>query len=206
MYISTSRTADRWTRNGKYDKLKSPDNFAPNDNQILYRFRWMKHIRFVSRVKIFHVAAVTSLTWPISYWYFCGVISLNSFICAVTGAAGTTAGLVALSYFFRRVIGELSFHEATQQVTISSLTFWGNRRNRTFPLESLVPISDSGIDLKNTFHRFEVNRCKDGSKDIYLLNLRHCKIFHEKFFTVTGLPMDVISQVESVFSPKKGTP
>ncbi|RMX56496.1 hypothetical protein pdam_00014924 [Pocillopora damicornis] len=145
---------------------------------------------------------MTSFTCPITYWYLCGDISLNSFICAVTGATGTTAGFVALSYFFRRIIGELSFHEATQQVTISSLTFWGNRRNRTFHLESFVPISDSGIDLNNFFHTLEVYGCKDNRKESYLLNFRHCKIFDGKFFTVTGLPKDIIGQGESAFSPK----
>lgn len=204
LFISTSSAGNRFRQpEGKHDI--SPQNATPVDNQVLYRFKWMKHIRFISRVKILHVALMTSFTCPITYWYFCGDISLNSFICALTGAAGTTAGFVALSYFFRRIIGELSFHEATQQVTISSLTFWGNRRNRTFHLESLVPISDSGIDVKNLFHTLEVYGLKDSGKEVYLLNLRHCKIFDGKFFSVTGLPRDVISQVESAFSPKNAT-
>lgn len=201
IFISTSSAVNRFCQpEGKH--YVSPQNITPNDNQVLYRFKWMKHIRFISRVKILHVAFMTSFTCPITYWYLCGDISLNSFICAVTGATGTTAGFVALSYFFRRIIGELSFHEATQQVTISSLTFWGNRRNRTFHLESFVPISDSGIDLNNFFHTLEVYGCKDNRKESYLLNFRHCKIFDGKFFTVTGLPKDIIGQGESAFSPK----
>ena len=179
--------------------------YAPNGKVVsaileLDRFICSKDLQTSSflitvrlRVKILHVAVVTSLTWPMSYWYFNGIISLYSLTCAITGAAGTTAGLVALSYFFRRVVGELSFDEDTQQVTISSLTFWGNRRNRTFPLTSMVPLRDSGINFKNTFHRLEVNGCSD----VYLLNLRHCKIFHEKFFSVTGVPVDEIDLRET---------
>ena len=178
---------------------ESPNKLVPEGNQVLYRFKWTKHLRFISRVKILHVAVVTSLTWPMSYWYFNGIISLYSLTCAITGAAGTTAGLVALSYFFRRVVGELSFDEDTQQVTISSLTFWGNRCNTTFPLTSLVPLSDSGINFKNTFHRLEVNGCSD----VYLLNLRHCNIFHEKFFSVTGLPVDEIDLRETGLASRK---
>ena len=168
-------------------------------DQVLYRFKWTKHLRFISRVKIFHVAVVTSLIWPMSYWYFNGVIALAHLTYAITGATGTTAGLVVLSYFIRRVVGELSFDESTQQVTISSLTFWGNRCNRTFPVANLVPLSDSGINLKNTFHRLEVN----GITDVYLINLRHCKILHEKFFSVIGVPMDEISQMETGLASKK---
>lgn len=156
------------------------------DNQLLYRFQWIKQLRFVSRVKVLHVGVVVSLTWPMSYWYSSGLISFSTLTCALVGALGTTAGLVALSYFFRRVVGEISIDEDTQEVTISSLTFWGNRRNRAFPLTSLIPLSDSGIDSKNTFHRLEL--CD--SKDVYLLNLRHCQIFDEMFFSVVGVPMD----------------
>lgn len=183
-------------RKGKYG---SSNSLNPGGNQVLYRFKWTKHLRFISRVKIFHVAVVTSLIWPMSYWYFKGVITLAPLTYAITGATGTTAGLVVLSYFIRRVVGELSFDEATQQVTISSLTFWGNRCNRTFPLTSLVPLSDSGINLKNTFHRLEVN----GFTDVYLINLRHCKILHEKFFSVIGVPIDEISQMETGLASKK---
>lgn len=168
-------------------------------DQVLYRFKWTKHLRFISRVKIFHVAVMTSLIWPMSYWYFNGVIALAHLTYAITGATGTTAGLVFLSYFIRRVIGELSFDESTQQVTISSLTFWGNRCNRTFPLANLVPLSDSGINLKNTFHRLEVN----GFTDVYLINLRHCKILHEKFVSVIGVPIEEISQMETGLASKK---
>ena len=171
----------------------------PEGHTVLYRFKWTKQLRFISRVKIFHVAVVTSLIWPMSYWYFNGVITLTHLTCAITGATGTTAGLVVLSYFIRRVVGELSFDESTQQVTISSLTFWGNRCNRTFPLANLVPLSDSGINLNDTFHRLEVN----GFTDVYLINLRNCKILHEKFCSVIGVPMDEISQMKTGLASKK---
>ena len=166
-------------------QCRSTNFRVSRDNQVLYRFRWIKQLRFISRAKIVHVAVLVSLIWPMSYWYSSGLVSLPTLSCAIAGAVGTTVGLVAISYFFRRVVGELSIDEVTQNVTISSLTFWGNRRNRTFPHTSLVPLSDTGIDMKNTFHRLELY----GSKDVYLLNLRHCKIFDEMFFSVIGLPL-----------------
>ena len=175
------RTAEETSRQSLSTKTPSPE-----DSLLLYRFKWIKHLRFISRVKILHVAVVSALTWPMSFWYSSGIISFPTLVCAIAGAAGTTAGLVALSFFFRRVVGEISFHEDSQTVIISSLTFWGNRRNRTLSLSSLVPLCDSGIDVKNTFHRLELY----DSKDVYLLNLRHCKISDEAFFYVTGLHVD----------------
>lgn len=200
-HIGTSGAVHKHRMDIKHHKHKygTSSSLNPGGDKVLYRFKWTKHLRFISRVKIFHVAVVTSLIWPMSYWYFNGVITLAHLTYAITGATGTTAGLVVLSYFIRRVVGELSFDESTQQVTISSLTFWGNRCNRTFPLANLVPLSDSGIDLNNTFHRLEVN----GFTDVYLINLQHCKILHEKFFSVIGVPIDEISQMETGLASKK---
>lgn len=175
-HFSSGRTEEQ-SRSLRCNPLDVKDNF------VLYRFNWIKHLRFISRAKILHVAVVISLTWPMSHWYYNGLISLSSLTCAIIGALGTTAGLAALSYFVRRIVGELSINEATQKITISSLTFWGNRCNRTFPITSLVPLSDSGVNMKNTFHRLELY----GYKGVYLLNLRHCKIFDEMFFSVIGL-------------------
>ena len=193
--IGTNGSVHKHCKDIQHHKQKyaTSNSLSPEGNHVLYRFKWTKHLRFISRVKILHVAVVTSLIWPMSYWYFKGVITLPHLTYAITGATGTTAGLVVLSYFIRRVIGELSFDESTQQVTISSLTFWGNRCNRTFPLANLVPLSDSGINLKNTFHRLEVN----GFTDVYLINLRHCKILHGKFYSVIGVPIDEMSQMET---------
>lgn len=167
------------------ERKKSPStSFFVRDNLVLYRFKWMKQLRFISRVKILHVAVVIMLTWPMSLWYFSGLVSLPTIVSASFAALGTTAGLVGLSFFFRRVVGEISLNERNQNITISSLSFWGNRCDRTFPLTNLVPLGDSGIDMKNSFHRLELYDCKV----VYLLNLRHCKIFDEMFFDVIGLP------------------
>ena len=152
-------------------------------NGVLYRFRWIKLVRFVSRVKIVHVAVVTSLTWPMIYWYSSGFVSFPVLISSVVGALGATAGLVALSFFFRRIVGEISVNNAAETVTISTLTFWGNRRDRTFPRSALIPLDDTGIDVKNMFHRLEVH----GTSHVFLLSLRHGKFFNESFFKVVGL-------------------
>lgn len=177
--------AIRASRNFGSERKKSPSaSTLVKDNLVLYRFKWMKQLRFISRVKILHVAVVIILTWPMSLWYFSGLISLPTLVSASFGALGTTGGLVGLSFFFRRVVGEISVNERNLDITISSLSFWGNRCDRTFPLTNVVPLSDSGIDVKNAFHRLELYDCKI----VYLLNLRHCKIFDEMFFSVIGLP------------------
>lgn len=160
-----------------------------NKKGVLYRYKWIKQLRLISRVKILHVLVVSGLTAPMCVWYSSGVVSGPVVFTAVFAASATTVGLFALSYFFRRVIGELSYDETTDEITISSLTFWGNRRNVVLPLSSLVPLSERGFSDKNLFHRLE----RYETDFVYLLNLRHGKIYdYGKLFKVLGL--DVVRQ------------
>lgn len=157
------------------------DNF-----QVVYKLSWIKHFRFISRVKILHVGIVTSLTWPMFYWYSQGSISTAVFMASVTAAAATMLGLAVLSYFFRRVVGQLSVDTSNRKVVISTLTFWGNRRDRTFPIDALTPLTDSGLDPKRIFQRLELA----GTTELFLINLQHGKVYDEKMFNDTiGIPV-----------------
>lgn len=152
------------------------DKTRQDSKQVIYRYKWIKQLRFISRVKILHVFIVGGLTGPMSYWFNQGIISGSVLVTSVFAATATTGGLFALSYFFRRVIGELSFDPLKEEFTISSLTFWGNRRNLVVPISNLIPLSDRGFDPENLFHRVELY----GNEFVYLLNLRHGKVYDSK--------------------------
>ncbi|EDO35020.1 predicted protein, partial [Nematostella vectensis] len=151
---------------------------------IIYKFRWIKTFRFFSRVKILHVLIVSGLTGPMCFWYSQGVIPLSGFLASVAAATATTGGLFALSYFFRRVVGILSLDEQHGNVTISTLTFWGNRKNLTVQRTDVVPINESGFDEKHLFHRLELYN----SSFVYLINLRHAEMCNKQhLMSVLGL-------------------
>ena len=159
------------------------DNF-----EVVYKLPWIKHFRFISRVKIIHVGIVTGLTWPMCYWYSQDMISTNILLTAVSAAAATTLGLVVLSYLFRRVVGQLSVNCSSRTVVISTLSFWGNRRNAVFPVDTLTPLSDSGLDSKRVFQRLEIA----GTTQVFLIALKHGKIHNDKAFCDTvGIQVDL---------------
>lgn len=170
------------------------------NKEVLYRYKWIKQLRFISRVKILHVLIVSGLTGPMCVWYGNGIVNGKVLFATIFAASATTVGLFALSYFFRRVIGELSYDKVNDQVTISSLTFWGNRRNTEIPLATLVPMSDCGFDDKNLFHRVE----RYGEDFVYLLNLRHGKIYNfYRLQEVLGLHTEGIHEKAQVTQPHK---
>lgn len=155
-----------------------------SSKEVLYRYKWIKQLRFISRVKILHVLVVSGLTGPMCVWYSNGIVNGSVLFTTIFAASATTAGLFALSFFFRRVIGELSYDKTNDEVIISSLTFWGNRRNIVLPITTLMPMSDRGFNDKNLFHRVE----RYGDDFVHLLNLRHGKIYnYDKLLEVLGL-------------------
>ncbi|XP_020901337.1 transmembrane protein 186-like [Exaiptasia diaphana] len=169
-YNSSNLTNDREVQQGS--------------KEVLYRYKWIKQLRMVSRVKILHCLIVSGLTGPMCVWYGNGIINGNVLFATIFAATASTIGLFALSYFFRRVIGELSYDKVNDQVTISSLTFWGNRRNTEIPSSALVPMTDHGFSDKNLFHRVE----RYENDFVFLLNLRHGKIYnYDRLLEVLGL-------------------
>ena len=153
----------------------------------VYRLPWIKHLRFISRVKILHVAIVTALTWPMSIWYAQGLVSTTSLTASIVAAAATTVGLFGLSYFLRRVVGQIDLNKDDSTVVISTLTFWGNRRDCVYHLSDIVPLTESGFEPHNIFHRLELY----SSPWVYLCSLRHGQIYDkDSFFTVIGLGLD----------------
>lgn len=98
--------------------------------EIVYRSPGMSLFRFASRFKLFQVGFILSCTVPSHYWYTHGMISKYVFWTTIGTATSTTLVLFILSYFFRRILGELWISDDGQEILLSTLTFWGNRRNR----------------------------------------------------------------------------
>lgn len=140
---------------------------------MLYKFPWMRHLRFISRLKQFQVGCVVFLTFPISYWYQQGVINQFNLLAGVTAATATTAMLFIFSYFFRRIVGELQYNPQTGSVQLSTLTFWSQRRDQELHCDDIIPLSETRSDGRKTWQRLEIS----GHSDVYLYSLRLGKIY-----------------------------
>ena len=144
----------------------------------------MRHLRFISRLKIYQVTCVLLLLPPLTHWYSTGLVSGHTVVCAWGAAVGTTAVLGLLSHYFRRFVGEMAVQPATSTLQVSTLTFLGGRRDLVFPLDHVVPFSDSQSKSGGHFQTLEVS----GQRETFLYSLRHGRILDRKLmYTVLAI-------------------
>ena len=141
---------------------------------LLYKFPWMRHLRFISRLKQLQVGCVVLLTIPISYWYQQDLIKEYNLLAGVTAATATTVMLVIFSYFFTRIVGELHYNPHTGQVQLATLTFWSQRRNQAFYRDDVIPLRETRSNVRKTWQRLEIS----GHSNVYLYSLRLGKIYN----------------------------
>ncbi|EDV28190.1 uncharacterized protein TRIADDRAFT_53548 [Trichoplax adhaerens] len=155
--------------------------------QLLYKLPRMHWFRFASRFKLFQVGFMLSLSIPSCYWYTHQMISNLVFWTTISTATSTTVALFVFSYFFRRIIGELWISDDDQEIILSTLTFWGNRRNRHYPVESVVSWSDGRMAARflndEIIQYLEIN----GAKEDFYYSIPYGKIYdHPRFLQVIG--------------------
>ena len=115
-----------------------------------------------------------ALLAPVTHWYCAGVVGVESLVCAWSAGLATSAGFCLLSYYLRRFVGEMALlpDPTHRKLRVSLLTFWGRRRELVFPLEQVVPFSDSQTRLRGIFQTLEVA----GSGWRMLYSLRHGQV------------------------------
>ena len=139
----------------------------------IYKWPTMKHFYVISRLKLYQLSAMAVLLGPLTYWYKEGAIALPLLIYGYSAAMGTAAVLCALSYGFSKVIGEIAFTDATGEVCISTLSFFGNRRREYYSLEQIVPYADTERKgFLGVIQRLETLH----PRRVYYYNLRYGKI------------------------------
>ncbi len=182
-YISAKSQSPRWKHSSIF-KLNYKHNLSSlppqsstqnsSENIVLYRWPTMKHFRFISRLKVYQVSAMLLLLSPMSYMYLNGDITGKSMSYASVAALGTTAVLLILSYYFRRVIGEMAYISSTNNLRVSTLTFFGGRRELNFKIKDIVPFTDSQLRVGGTIQRLEV---KD-HPEVFLYSLKYGRILN----------------------------
>ena len=143
-----------------------------NDSIVLYRWPTMKHFRFISRLKVYQVSAMLLMLPPMARMYLNGDITGRSMAYATVAAVGTTAVLLILSYYFRRVVGEMAYVSSTNHLRVSTLTFIGGRRDLYFKVGDVVPFADSQLREGRTVKRLEVK----GHPEVFLYSLKYGQI------------------------------
>ena len=139
---------------------------------VIYQWPTMKHFRFISRIKIYQVATMLATLPPLVFWYCSGSISLYSLGCGFIATLGTAGSLAILSYYFTRVIGEMKYDPINKVLYISTLTFWGGRKETEIPLDKIVPFMESQPRMGGAVQRFEV----EGGREVLLWSMQFGRV------------------------------
>ena len=106
---------------------------------VFYRWPTIRHFRFLSRCKLYQVALMGLLLPPATVSYHHGSLTGHTLTAAYVAAGGTLTLLISLSHLFTRVIGEMAYLPATDQVRVSTLTFLGGRRDIVVDPQYILP-------------------------------------------------------------------
>ena len=82
---------------------------------------------------------------PATLAYQQGSLSSATLNAAYIGAGGTLAVLLSMSHLFTRVIGEMAYLPATDQVRVSTLTFFGARKDILVSSHHILPQGGQGL-------------------------------------------------------------
>ena len=142
---------------------------ALSDTVVLYRWPTMRHFSFISRLKVYQVTIMLLLLPPMGYMYLHGDITTKTMSYATVATLGTTGVLFILSHYFRRVVGEMTFVQSSNQLRLSTLTFAGRRRNLKFDVEDIIPFLDSQLRMGGAIQRLELRN----HSEVFLYSLKY---------------------------------
>ena len=111
----------------------------------IYMFRYIVHLRVLSRLKIYQTLLTVGAIPPGVYLHSAGALSTPGLATFVGIASVATAMLYVMSTFFRHIVGIISVNQTEDVVRISHLSFWGKRRDVQFNLSDIVPLSDMSV-------------------------------------------------------------
>lgn len=125
----------------------SAQKHASSDPEFrnIYIFRYIVHVRVLSRLKIYQTLLTVGTIPPGVYLHNAGDLSTSGLAAFVGIASLATAMLYVMSAFFRHIVGIISVNQSENVVRISHLSFWGKRCDVQFNLSDIVPLSDMPV-------------------------------------------------------------
>ncbi len=157
----------------KRSKTSSTSSELPpeleEESLLFYKWPTMRHFRVLSRFKIYQVSTMLALLPLTAHWYTMDKISPLAFGSGCSAALGSTGVLFVLSHYLRRVAGELSYSPQNDTVRISTLTFWGRRKEVEFPRDEIIDFAESQTNFGGPVQKLVIQ----GQDKVYYWSMRH---------------------------------
>lgn len=147
----TSKAQDTEGSKGQDIESEQSEPDSEDNVSLLYRFNHISTASTITKVKIFQTVLVIAAVPYLYGYYLSGVVSYLKFMSSVGIMTFSTAMLYVLGGSISKIICVMKYNKDTDEVLISHLTFWGRRRDVSIPVSNIVPVSDSGENVTDTF-------------------------------------------------------
>jgi hypothetical protein len=144
----TAAAAQGWRSSSSIRNTTTVSSKQP-PRLVLYRGKWLTPVRYAVRCKVAQLMAAGGVAAGVAgLTAGSGLSALDA--AALAGiAAGSVGGSLALWYYGRRYVGELSLLEPRRDtLRFSVLDFWGNREDVDVPISALSPPPLRGVSPK----------------------------------------------------------
>lgn len=118
---------------------KVSEEFKP-----VYKLPYIVHARFLCKLKLYQTVVVLGLTGA----SVATQVELFTPLAICSLALGM---LGVMGEFFRKLVGIMYVNPKTDEVTISHLNFWGNRKDVTCRIVDIIPPTDIGENLSDAY-------------------------------------------------------
>ncbi|KAJ8728135.1 hypothetical protein PYW08_016520 [Mythimna loreyi] len=115
---------------------------SPSIYETVFSFPFVRYIAAFNRLKVYHLTG-TSLAVPgCALMEIFDVLPKGAFFTAAYIGITGTAVLSLASLPFRNIIGYLYLRVDDKKIKISSVDFWGNRKDKIVKVEDWFPLLD----------------------------------------------------------------
>ena len=146
---------------------------------ILYKWPGMRYLQMFSRIKFAQAAVAMVSMIPLSKGYIDGSVEGSTLALAGGGAVIISGIFFGVSAILQRFIGRITLSQKENEITISTISFWGRRTDLRFNVNDIVPFSDSNRD-HSLFHRLEIT----GADSSYIYSLRFGYVMDKKLLDI----------------------
>ena len=139
------------------------------DEIVLYKWHRMRYVQFLTRIKFAQALVAVSAMIPLYAGYQGGTANLSTLVLGGCGASAITLLFFGLSLTLQRFIGLLRLDKTSDTVIISTLNFWGRRKDTSYCADSIIPYEDVNSSSSSWFQKLQfINEDK-----VYIYSLKY---------------------------------
>jgi len=139
----------------------------------VYKFTYISHAKVLCRLKLYQTAIVVCLTGA-------NIVTQTDLVFPLVLCTVSLTMLAIIGEFFRKLIGILYVNPDTNEVKISHLNFWGNRKDVIRHMNEIIPPCEIGENISDTYVKLSY---VDKSLPTMYLSVKYGQILDKQMFT-----------------------